>query len=164
MADLKNLRDLLHHEVQIMYSGENLIVAGLTRMIAKTHSNELKMAFQKHLTETQLQAKRLEDVAELLDIDIDDEAENPGIAGLIAEGELVMHKDATPETLDATLIAGAQKIEHYEIAGYGTAVYIAQQLGLTSVANILNGILDEEKKTNEILNNLAKNIINVRAE
>ena len=143
-----------------MYSGEKLITVGLPRMIAKTQNEALKNAFKKHLNETMLQAERLEDVAKILGIDIDDEATNPGIAGIIAEGELVMHKDATPEVLDATLIAGAQKIEHYEIAGYGTAVYLAHHLGLTSVARILEGILDEEKKANEILNNIAKNEVN----
>ena len=163
MAELRSLLELLHHEVQIMYSGEKLIEKGLPRMIAKTQTEALKNAFKKHLGETTRQAERLEEVAKLLDIDIDDEATNPGIAGIIAEGELVMHKDATPEVLDATLIAGAQKIEHYEIAGYGTAVYLARQLGLTSVANILHGILDEEKNANEILNNIAKNTVNPAA-
>ena len=75
-----------------------------------------------------------------------------------------MHKNATPEVLDAALICGAQKVEHYEIAGYGTAVYLAQEQGLESVVRTLNGILDEEKKTDEILNSLAKNLVNPMAE
>lgn len=86
------------------------------------------------------------------------------MAGIIAEGEVVMHKNATPEVLDAALICGAQKVEHYEIAGYGTAVYLAQEQGLESVVRTLNGILDEEKKTDEILNSLAKNLVNPMAE
>lgn len=86
------------------------------------------------------------------------------MAGIIAEGEGVMHKNATPEVLDAALICGAQKVEHYEIAGYGTAVYLAQEQGLESVVRTLNGILDEEKKTDEILNSLAKNLVNPMAE
>lgn len=86
------------------------------------------------------------------------------MAGIIAEGEVVMHKNATPEVLDAALICGAQKVEHYEIAGYGTAVYLAQEQGLESVVCTLNGILDKEKKTDEILNSLAKNLVNPMAE
>ena len=162
MADLKDLRDLLHHEVQVMYSAEKLIAAALPRMIAKAQSHELQQAFRKHLTETELQATRLEQVAEMLGIDPDDEG-NPGVKGIIAEGEKVMHKDASPEAMDAALIAGAQKIEHYEIAGYGTAVYIAYELGLEPAGRILEGILDEEKRTNELLNNIAKNLVNPAA-
>ncbi len=86
------------------------------------------------------------------------------MAGIIAEGEVVMHKNATPVVLDAALICSAQKVEHYEIAGYGTAVYLAQEQGLESVVRTLNGILDEEKKTDEILNSLAKNLVNPMAE
>ena len=89
---------------------------------------------------------------------------NTGIKGIIAEGEKVMHKDASPAAMDAALICGAQKIEHYEIAGHGTAVYMAHELGLESAARILEGILDEEKRTNEILNNIAKNLVNPAAE
>lgn len=163
MKELKDLRDLLCHEVQVMYSAEILAATGLTRMIDKAHSEDLKKAFEKHRTESALQADRLKIVAKELGIDADGEG-NPGVKGLLAEGEKVMHKDATPQAMDAALIAGAQKIEHYEIAGYGSAVYYARELGLESVARILDGILDEEKRTNEILNNLAKNLINAQAE
>ena len=86
------------------------------------------------------------------------------MAGIITEGEGVMHKNATPVVLDAALICSAQKVKHYEIAGYGTAVYLAQEQGLESVVRTLNGILDEEKKTDEILNSLAKNLVNPMAE
>ena len=162
MAELKDLRDLLAHEVQVLHSAEKLLVAGLPRMIAKAQSHELQAAFRKHLTETELQITRLEQVADLLGIDTDGDA-SAGIKGLIAEGEKVMHKDASPEVMDAALICGAQKIEHYEIAGYGTAVYLAYELGEQAAGRILEGILEEEKRTNEILNNIAKNIVNPAA-
>ncbi|MBD2768499.1 ferritin-like domain-containing protein [Hymenobacter sp. BT664] len=160
---MKDLRDLLDHEVQAMYSAEKLIAAGLPRMIQNASSSELKQAFQTHLDETEHQIQRLEQVADLLEIDVDGD-KNLGMAGIIAEGEQVMHKDATPEALDAALICGAQKVEHYEIAGYGTAVYLAQELGFDQVATILDGILDEEKRTNGILNSLAKTLVNPLAE
>ena len=86
------------------------------------------------------------------------------MTGTIAEDEVMMHKSATPEVLDEALICGAQKVEHYEIAGYGNAVYLAQEQGLESVARTLDGILNEEKKTDEILNSLAKNLVNPMAE
>ena len=163
MSHIRDLRDLLDHEVQAMYSAEKLITAGLPRMIENAHSPELKQVFQTHLDETERQIQRLEQVADLLEIDADGD-KNLGMAGIIAEGEQVMHKDATPEALDAALICSAQKVEHYEIAGYGTAVYLAQELGFDQAATILDSILDEEKKTNEILNALAKNLVNPLAE
>jgi ferritin-like metal-binding protein YciE len=162
-SEIRDLRDLLHHEVQALHSAEKLITAGLPRMIQNASSPELKQAFQKHLAETEDQVKRLEEVAALLKIDASGD-KNLGMAGIIAEGEQVMHKDATPEALDAALICGAQKVEHYEIAGYGTAVYLAHELGFEEAASILESILNEEKKTNQILNQLAKNLVNPLAE
>ena len=162
MAKLRSLLELLHHEVQVMYSAEKLITKGLPRMIEYATNEELKSAFKKHLAETERQAQHLEMVARLLDIDPTDDA-NPSLAGLLAEGEKVMGKTSTPEVLDAALIAGAQKIEHYEISGYGTAVELAHALGLTEVANVLQNILNEEKRTDEILTHLAKTVVNPRA-
>ncbi|HEX8504940.1 MAG TPA: DUF892 family protein [Hymenobacter sp.] len=163
MSHIRDLRDLLDHEVQAMYSAEKLIAKGLPRLINEARSPELKQAFQLHLEETESQVERLERVADLLEIDADGD-KNLGMAGILAEGEQVMHKDATPEAMDAALICGAQKIEHYEIAGYGTAVYLAQELGFEQAASILDGILMEEKKTNALLNQLAKNLVNPLAE
>lgn len=163
MKELKNLHDLLCHEVQVLYSAEKQIFAGLTRMIKKTYNLELKAAFQQHLEETGTHIERLERCAQILNIDPDGDG-NPAVKGLIAEGEKVMHKDTIPETLDAALIAGAQKIEHYEISGYGTAAYFALELGLTEVAMLLHETLEEEKATDLKLNNLAKLKINRKIE
>jgi ferritin-like metal-binding protein YciE len=162
MADLKTMQDLLHHELQVLYSGEKLIIAGLPRMIGHASNGELKQAFAQHLEETRRQAERLEQIAQMLNIDPEGDG-NPSLKGLIAEGEKNMHKDADPEVLDATLIAGAQKIEHYEMAGYGTARYLAQMLGHQQVAELLSQTLEEEKKTDTILNNLAISKINQNA-
>jgi ferritin-like metal-binding protein YciE len=162
MADLKTMQDLLHHELQVLYSGEKLIVAGLPRMIQHATNAELKQAFAQHLEETKRQAERLEQIAQMLNINPQGDG-NPSLKGLIAEGEKVMHKDADPDVLDATLIASAQKIEHYEIAGYGTARYLAQMLGQAQVAQLLSQTLEEEKKTDTILNNLAISKINQNA-
>lgn len=161
MKELNDLRDLLCHEVQVMYGAEKLMLAGLMRMIKKTNNLELKAAFQQHLAETEGHIERLMSIAEMLDIDPNGDA-NPAMTGLIAEGEKVMHKDSNPETLDATLIAGAQKIEHYEIAGYGAAVCFAEQLGLVEIAEMLRLTLNEEKATDLKLTQLAVSKINTQ--
>jgi ferritin-like metal-binding protein YciE len=162
MADLKTMQDLLHHELQVMYSGEKLIVAGLPRMIKHAQNEELKHAFEQHLDETNTHVARLEQIAKMLNIDPEGDG-NPSLKGLIAEGEKVMQKDADPDVMDATLIAGAQKIEHYEIAGYGTARYLAQLLGHTQISDLLSQTLEEEKKTDARLNDLAMRKINQQA-
>ncbi|GAA4393725.1 ferritin-like domain-containing protein [Hymenobacter koreensis] len=163
MNHIQNLHDLLCHEVQVLYSAEQLIMRGLPRMIQKAQSPELQRAFEKHLNETERQCERLKEAARLLDIAPDGRI-STGIEGIMAEAEKLMHADASPEALDAALIGDAQKIEHYEIAGYGTAAYMAHELGLTQVAHILEGTLEEEKSTNSALSYIAKNLINVKAE
>ncbi len=163
MKELKTLNDLLMSEVQVLYNTEELQLLGLERMMSKANSSELKEALQQHLEETKNQKQRLEQVAKLLDIDPDDQG-SPSIKGLIMEGEKVLHKDATPETLDAAIICGIQKVEHYEISGYGTAASLAEELGLQEVHQLLSQSLQEEKMTDEKLNQLAKSTINKRAE
>jgi ferritin-like metal-binding protein YciE len=163
MKDLKNLNDLLANEVQLLYNTENYQLLGLPRMMKHTQSEELKQALQQHLEETKQQKQRLQRVGELLSIDPDDQG-SPGIKGLLFEGEKFLHKDATPETCDAAIIAEVQKVEHYEISGYGTAAYLAEELGFHEVHELLGESLQEEKKTDEKLNELAKNTINRRAK
>jgi|SRR6476661_6120318 len=163
MKELKDLRDLLCHEIQVLHNGEKLILKGLERMISKAHNPELKAMFEKHFNETEMHISRLEQVAGLLDLKPSGD-DSAGIKGLIAEAEKTIHKDASPEVLDAALIAGAQKIEHYEIAGYGTALCYAQELGNHPVANILMQTLEEEQATDTLLNNLAKQKINMKAQ
>ena len=163
MKEMKSLEDLLCHEVQNLYSAEKLIIAGMPRMIEKAHNEQLKSAFNLHLDETKEQARRLEQVAQMLNINPEGDG-NPSMKGLIAEGEAAMHKDAAPAVMDATLIAAAQKIEQYEISGYGTAAYMGEELGMRDVANLLQQTLEEEKKTDSILNSIAKTTVNRKAE
>jgi len=163
MKEIKDLNDLLTHEIQVLYSGEQLLIEGLERMIKKASHIELKALLQQHLEDSRTHIERLTEAAELLGIDADDES-NPSMKGLIAEGEKVIHKDANAEVQDASLICGAQKVEHYEIAGYGTATYYAEMLGQAHVASLLRQTLEEEKVTDTKLNNLAKNKINLRAQ
>jgi len=163
MKELKHLSDLLCQEVQDLYTAEKLQISGLTRMIEKTENAELKEAFSQHLDETYVHKERLEKAAKLLNIEPEGDG-NPAIKGLIAEGEKVMHKESTHEALDATLIAGAQKIEHYEISGYGSAKCYAEELGLSEIASLMNETLIEEQATDTRLNDLAKRTINQKAQ
>lgn len=163
MAQLQNLQDLFVHGMQALYSAETQLVASMPRMMENTQNEELRTAFTTHLEETKQQIQRLEQAAQMLGVDPNGE-ENVALQGLIAEGQKLMQKDAAPEVLDAALIAGAQKIEHYEIAGYGTAVYLANELGHNEVAQLLQQTLDEEKKTDRLLNEIAKNKVNRQAE
>jgi ferritin-like metal-binding protein YciE len=163
MKELKNLRDLLVHEVQGLYNTEKLQVIALERMMNKTSSNELKAVLEQHLQETKIQKQRLEQLATQIDIDPDDEG-SPSIKGLMFEGEKLLHKDATPETLDAAITAAVQKVEHLEMACYGTAAFLAEELGLQEACDLLRQSLAEEKKTDEMLNELAKTTLNKKAE
>lgn len=144
-------------------ASKKITIKGLPRTIEEARNPELKQAFQVHLEETESQVERLEPGADLLEIDADGD-KNLGMAGIIAEGERVMHKDATPEAMDAALICGAQKIEHYEIAGYGTVVRMTRGMGMTQAGELLRQTLDEEKEADDILNDLAKQRVNAEAE
>ena len=161
--ELQSLRDLFVHSLQDLYSAEGQLIKALPKMAKKASHEELQKAFEKHLKETEKQKEKLDQVFELL-------GEKTGrvkciaMEGLIEEGNELMKEQANPEVLDAGLIAAAQKIEHYEIAGYGTARVYAQQLGEKKVEKLLSEILEEEKKTDEILTELAVSSINLEAE
>jgi ferritin-like metal-binding protein YciE len=163
MRALKNLEDLLIHEVQELYNTEKLQVLALERMMNKASSNELKAVLEQHLQETKVQKQRLEKLAATIDIDPDAEG-SPSIKGLMFEGEKLLHKDATPETLDAAITAAIQKVEHLEMACYGTAAFLAEEMGMQEACDLLRRSLAEEKKMDEMLNELAKTTLNKKAE
>ncbi|WP_225986475.1 ferritin-like domain-containing protein [Rufibacter sp. LB8] len=163
MSKLKTLDDLLEHQLKDLYSAEKQLIEALPKMAKNTEDAKLKQAFENHLAETQEQKARLEKVCEILGI-------SPGrmkckaMEGLVEEGEEAIDEEATPEVKDASLIAAAQRIEHYEIAGYGTAAHYAERLGHTEAAALLRQTLEEEQKTDTLLNKLAKGYINAKAE
>ncbi|WP_225307117.1 YciE/YciF ferroxidase family protein [Adhaeribacter soli] len=162
MPKLKNLEELFHHQLKDLYSAEKQLLEALPKMAKKAQDPKLKAAFENHLAETEEQKARLEQVCEMIGI-------SPGrmkckaMEGLIEEGEEMIHEDAEPEVKDAGLIAEAQRIEHYEISGYGTAHHYAERLGLTDVAKILEETLKEEQNADTKLNKLAKGYINQKA-
>jgi ferritin-like metal-binding protein YciE len=154
---LSSLEDLYVEELKDLYSVENQILKALPKMIKKASAQELKDAFETHRQETEEQVKRIEKIMK-------DLGKTPagkkckGMEALIEEGKELMEKEAEPAVMDAGLIAAAQKIEHYEISGYGTLRTFASQLGYDDASDLLQETLDEEAKTDELLNGLAENI------
>ncbi|MEK6477967.1 ferritin-like domain-containing protein [Catalinimonas sp. 4WD22] len=160
---LLNLKDLLHYELRDLYSGETQLIEALPKMAEAASDPQLKQAFHDHLNETRAQRERLDEIGTMLGIDMKGE-KCEAMAGLIKEGEEIIKSKSTPEIRDAGLIGAAQRVEHYEIAGYGTANNFARQLGLTEVAEIISFIEKEEKMADDKLNRLAKESINVKAK
>ena len=163
MKEIKNLEDLFYHELQVLWSAENMLIEAIPKMIDKAKNEGLKNVLRHHFAETDQHKVALELICKQLGIDPKGDF-NAGIRGIIEEGDMVMSKDATDEGMDAALIAGAQKIEHYEISGYGSAAYFAEMLGYEGIAKRLRLTLAEEQQADTKLNFLAKNIINPRAQ
>ncbi len=164
MSDkLNNLDDLLKHQIKDLYSAESQIIGALPKMIDNATNKKLKEAFSKHLEQTKEQKVRLEKACDILGI-------KPGgenckaMEGIIKEAKSFMEEKATPAVMDAGMIAEAQRVEHYEITGYGTAHRYAAQLEYKEVADLLAKTLEEEKDTDELLNDLAIETINIQAE
>ena len=157
-----NLREALVEEIRDLYNAEKQLVKALPKMAKAAESDELRTAFEEHLEETEGQVTRLERVFELLD-------EKPrgkhcaGMAGIVEEGSEKLQEDLEGSVLDASLIGAAQKVEHYEICAYGTAVAWAEALGLSEVVDVLNETLEEEKAADEKLTALAESGINQAA-
>jgi ferritin-like metal-binding protein YciE len=157
-----NLREALVDEIRDLYNAEKQLTKALPKMAKGATSEELREAFESHLEETEGQVTRLERVFELLD-------EKPrgkhcaGMAGIVEEGSEKLQEDAEDSVMDAMLIASAQKVEHYEIGSYGTAIAWAEALGLTEVAQVLEETLAEEKAADEKLSALAESGINEAA-
>ena len=182
MAQMIDLKDLLKHEILDLYSAEEQIIDALPKMIEKAANAELKKALRDHLKVTGEQKSRLDEIKGLMgEEQAGDGSEKKkgffsklfggsggekckGTEGLIKEGEKMMGEDMTAEVMDAAIIGAAQKIEHYEISGYGTAVAYARELGLSNVAGLLQQTLDEEYAADDSLTKLAVGKLNIEAE
>jgi len=147
---------LLVEELKDLYSAENQITKALPKMAKNTQTNELQTAFETHLKQTEGQIKRLDRIFELLGKTATSKT-CKGMKGLLEEGEEVM-KETDGEVRDAALICAAQKIEHYEMAAYGSVRTWAQQLGQKEIADLLQQTLDEEGETDHKLTQLAGKI------
>ena len=155
----KTLKDVFIDEVRDTYDAERQLTRALPKMAKAATSPELKQAFTHHLEETRGQIERLEKVFEMLG----ERARGKhceGIAGIIEEGASMMEEDLDDATMDAALIGGGQRAEHYEMAAYGTLVAWARELGHMEVAEFLQETLEEEKAADETLSTLAQQGIN----
>jgi ferritin-like metal-binding protein YciE len=159
---VKTMQDLLIDELRDIYHAEKQLTRALPKMARAASNGQLKEAFTQHLEETRGQIERLEQVFELLDTRTRGKPCH-AMEGLIEEAKEIMEMGLGPELLDVALIAAAQKVEHYEIAGYGTLVALAQASSFSEAAQLLQETLDEEKKTDQLLNKLAISDVNMKA-
>jgi ferritin-like metal-binding protein YciE len=156
------LEELLVDELKDLYSAENQIIKALPKMAKAASSPELKRAFERHLEETRRQVERLDQIGAALDTRMTGK-KCKGMEGLIEEGKELMAEDLDDTALDAGLIGAAQKVEHYEIAAYGTARTHASTLGYSKAAKLLQQTLDEESNTDKKLTQLAETLVNAEA-
>jgi ferritin-like metal-binding protein YciE len=159
---LDTLRALFVDELKDLYSAEHQLLKALPKMAKAASSPQLTRAFESHLEETKGQVERLEQVFESLDVSPKGK-KCKAMEGLVEEGAELMEEDADPDVMDAGLIAAAQRVEHYEIAGYGCVRTYAQLLGETKAAKLLQATLDEEGAADKKLTQIAEKI-NVEAE
>ncbi len=153
----KTLQDGLYKELRELYSAEKQLTRALQKMAKRAANPELKQAIEAHQKETERQVERLEQAFAQLDKKPRGE-KNEAMNGLIEAGEEILKSDLEPELKDAMLIAAAQKVEHFEIAAYGTARTWANTLGLEKLASLLEETLEEEKRTDEKLTQVAERI------
>jgi ferritin-like metal-binding protein YciE len=159
---VESLHDLFVEELRDMYDGEKRLLRALPKMAKAASDEDLEKAFSSHLRETERQVRRLEQVFRTV-------SQKPrgkkcdGIMGIVEEGNKAMEELDEGPVLDAALIAGAQKVEHYEIASYGTLAYFAELLGNDRAKDLLGETLDEEKAADEKLTQIAKSEVNREA-
>ena len=159
---INSLENLLADELKDIYSAENQMLRALPKMAKAAESKDLRAALENHVDQTRTHAQRLVEVCNSLNIKPNGK-KCLGMQGIIEEGREVLEADTDPESRQAALIGAAQRVEHYEIAAYGTARAHARQLGFMTVADVLGQTLDEEKQTDHHLTVLAENRVNVQA-
>jgi|SRR5690348_3043198 ferritin-like metal-binding protein YciE len=151
------LKELYIKELRDAYDAEKQITKALPKMAKKASNSQLRQGFEEHLEQTKNHISRLEQIFEAVDESPKGES-CAGMEGLIEEGSEIMDEDMEPEAMDAGLISAAQRVEHYEIAAYGTLRTYANILGENEAASMLQKTLDEEKQTDEKLTSLAEKI------
>ena len=162
MASIESLEELLQDELKDIYDAEKQITKALPKMAKKASSDELRQAFEEHLRQTEQQIERLEQVFEQLELPARGK-KCEGMKGLLEEGQTMMSEADDDATRDAVMIASAQKVEHYEIAAYGTVRTWANLLGKSEVASLLEETLEEEKETDQRLTGIAEAMVNPEA-
>jgi ferritin-like metal-binding protein YciE len=159
----KQLDELFHDTLKDIYYAEKKILSALPKMAKAAQNDDLRAAFEKHLTETEGQIERLEQVFELIE-------EKPqgkkcaAIEGILEEGQEIIKEYKGSPALDAGLVSAAQAVEHYEIARYGTLRTWAEELGLNDAKELLQETLDQEEATDQALTELAESVVNQEAQ
>jgi len=159
----KNLQDLFHETLKDIYFAEKKILASLPKMAKAAHDSDLRAAFEKHEQETEGQVERLEKVFTLIEQPVRGKT-CEAVNGIAEEAKDIMKEFKDSPALDAGLIASAQAVEHYEISRYGTLKAWAEELGLEEAVGLLEETLQEEKKTDQALNELALSSLNTEAQ
>ncbi len=160
---MKNLEELFEHQLQDLYSAEDQLTKALPKMAKNAKDVKLKKAFEDHLEETKEHKSRLEEICKELDIDPKGET-CKAMKGLIKEAEDFIKEVKDEDVKNAGMIAEAQRVEHYEISGYGTAVRYAKELGHKDIAKKLQKTLDQEYNADKTLNDLAEKRLNKKAK
>lgn len=155
------LEALFEDEIKDLYSAENQIIKALPRMAKAATTEELRKAFEDHLEQTRGHAQRLEQIGEQFSIKVKGK-KCAGMEGLLEEGKEIMSEAEEP-VMDAALIGAAQKVEHYEIASYGTAAAHAEQLGYEEAISLLRATLSEEEEADQLLTQIAEDQVNAEA-
>ena len=163
MAKDKDLNDLFLDTLKDIYFAEKKILTALPKMAKAAHNEDLKAAFEKHEAQTEEQIQRLEQVFGMIDAKPQGKT-CAAIMGIIEEGQEIIKEYKGSPALDAGLLAAAQAVEHYEISRYGTLCTWAQELGLDDAKELLGATLDEEETTDELLSELAENVVNQEAQ
>jgi ferritin-like metal-binding protein YciE len=162
-SKIETLEDLYEDLLKDLYSAEKQLVKALPKMAKNADSRDLKKAFEEHLGQTEQHVERIEQI--FSDLEGSPRGKKcVGMEGLIEEGNELLKEDVEPDVLDAGLIAAAQKVEHYEIASYGTARAWAEKMGHNDAARLLQQTLEEEATANEKLTELAESYINMEAQ
>jgi ferritin-like metal-binding protein YciE len=160
---IPSIEKLLEDQLKDLYSAENQLLKALPKMAKAASAEGLKDAFASHLEETRAQVARLDEVGKLLGFKLTGK-KCAGMEGLIEEGKEMIEAEGPDGVIDLGLIGGAQRVEHYEISGYGTARALAEQLGHSEVASLLQETLDEESAANEKLTGIALEVVMPTAE
>lgn len=159
---LERLEDVFKHELMDLHSAEQQLAAALPKLAEKASSPKLREAFENHLAVTREQLERLKEIGQQMGVELKGET-CKGMQGLIEEARHIMEMDGSEQAMDAALIAAAQRVEHYEIAGYGTVCTYAQELGHDEALELLKKTLAEEERTDELLTEIAEGGINREA-
>jgi len=160
--EMSNLQDLLVENLKDLYSAETQLLKALPRVAKKVENDQLRQALEMHVRETEGQVKRLEQVLGKMGEKTSGKVCH-GMKGLLEEAKEMMGEDADADVIDAGLIVDCQKVEHYEIAGYGSAITFAKLLGDEEAARLLGQTLEEEKAADQKLTQIAESTINLEA-